>query len=234
MGCVLGWSAVSVGGQPLLQFTPWATAVVAPPSPVLGSDGRRHLVYEMTVANSAAKTTLLSVDVRDGRSGRVIDRISPSRSPNFMSSQASADPIRTLAPSEGGLLWFDVSLPRNARIPRTLTHTIAIRVSSPGLAPANPGQRSFAAQFSTAYGHSPATQAIFGYAAVQAVLHVLAQAGSSAGDRSAVVKDFTRLRYAGSVLGSFSIDKNGDSSFDSFVTERVKGGRLVAVAAAPG
>jgi Peptidase family M23 len=134
-GLIFGPDTVSAGEQPPLRFTPWAVAVVAPPSPVLGSDGRRHLVYEVTVANSAAKTTLLSVEVRDGRSGRLIDRISPSPSPDFMSSQASADPIRTLAPSQGGLLWFDVALPRNASIPRTLMHTITIRVAPAGRTP---------------------------------------------------------------------------------------------------
>jgi Peptidase family M23 len=121
--------------QPPLQFTSWAVSVVAPPSPVLGTDGRRHLVYEMTVANAAAHTTLVSVEVRDGRSGRLIDRISPSRSPNFMSSQASAGPIRSLGPSEGGLPWFDVALPRNASIPHTLMHTITIRVTAAGRTP---------------------------------------------------------------------------------------------------
>jgi hypothetical protein len=121
--------------QPPVQFTPWAVAVVAPPSPVLGSDGRRHLVYEMTVGNSAATTTLLSVEVRDGGTGRVIDRLSPATSPNMMSSQASANPTRTLAPAEGGLLWIDVALPRNARIPRTLVHTITIRVAATGQVP---------------------------------------------------------------------------------------------------
>ncbi len=52
-----------------------------------------------------------------------------------MSSQASAEPIRTLAPSQGGLMWFDVALARNARIPRTLMHTITIRVAQRGHKP---------------------------------------------------------------------------------------------------
>jgi hypothetical protein len=134
-GVVLGPSAASARVRHEPQFTPWTVSVVAPPSPVLGSDGRRHLVYEMTVGNSAATTTLVSVAVRDGHSGRLIDRVSASRSPDIMSSQASADPIRTLAPSQGGLLWFDVALARNARIPRTLMHTITIRVAQAGQKP---------------------------------------------------------------------------------------------------
>lgn len=134
-GVALGPPAASARLRHEPQFTPWTVSVVAPPSPVLGSDGRRHLVYEMTVGNSGATTTLISVAVRDGRSGRLIDRISAARSPDVMSSQASADPIRTLAPSEGGLLWFDVRLARHARVPRTLMHTITIRVASPGEKP---------------------------------------------------------------------------------------------------
>lgn len=79
----------------------------------------------------------------------------------------------------------------------------------------------------------PYPQALFGYAAMQAVIHVLARAGSKANDRSTVVKDFMRLRYTGSVLGSYAINQ-GDTSFDWFLIERLRSGRLVTVKALQG
>jgi hypothetical protein len=42
-----------------------------------------------------------------------------------------------------------------------------------------------------------------------------------------VVHDFFAIRNLNSVLGSFSIDKNGDTSLTAFVISRVKRGKLV-------
>ena len=85
--------------------------------------------------------------------------------------------------------------------------------------------QTFVSSFRTTYGHAPVAQAIFGYAAMQGVLQVLQHAGSNANNRSDVVGDFMRLSFTDSVLGSYTI-RQGDTSFDSFVVERVRAGRL--------
>ena len=102
-------------------------------------------------------------------------------------------------------------------------------VSSPGFTPSGltAEGRRFVSEFTSAYGHAPSPQAIFGYAAMAAVIHVLQTAGDSANSRSTVVHDFFAIRNLNSVLGTFSIDKNGDTSLTAFVISRVKGGRLV-------
>jgi branched-chain amino acid transport system substrate-binding protein len=104
-------------------------------------------------------------------------------------------------------------------------------VSSPGFTSAQLPS-NFVSAFKGAYGHAPATQAIFGYEAMAAVLATLQKAGSSANNRGTVVKDFFAIRNRNSPLGTYSIDKNGDISFANgapFVLERVKGGKLEAV-----
>jgi len=93
--------------------------------------------------------------------------------------------------------------------------------------------QAFTSSFQATYHHAPAPQAIFGYAAVQALLHVLRQAGAQANNRGTVVADFMKLSYAGSVLGSYTI-KQGDISLDSFVIEHVKSGGLVPFKALQG
>jgi|GEM_PF-2236889 len=109
-------------------------------------------------------------------------------------------------------------------------------LSSPGFTAADlpaAGAR-FASAFRTAYGHPPSAQAIFGYAAAQALLAALRRAGKAANDRGTVVHDFLSLKQASSVLGSYSIDKRGDivlSGGAPFVISRVRNGRLVAVKA---
>jgi hypothetical protein len=65
---------------------------------------------------------------------------------------------------------------------------------------------------------------------MQAVLHALQQAGSSAGNRKTVVKDFFAIRNFGTAVGGISISKAGDANFSGgvpFVFSRVKAGKLI-------
>jgi branched-chain amino acid transport system substrate-binding protein len=102
-------------------------------------------------------------------------------------------------------------------------------VSEPGFTSSDlpPLGRQFVSAFRTAYGHDPSTQAIFGYAAMAALLHVLQEAGSSAANRGTVVHGFFGIRNLNSVVGTYSIDKNGDTSIAPFVISRVQAGKLV-------
>jgi len=102
-------------------------------------------------------------------------------------------------------------------------------VSSPGFTAADlpPQGRQFVTAFRAAYGHVPATEAIFGYEAMAAVMAVLHEAGSSAANRTTVVHDFFGIRNRSSALGTYSINQNGDTSIAPFVINRVKVGQLV-------
>jgi branched-chain amino acid transport system substrate-binding protein len=104
-------------------------------------------------------------------------------------------------------------------------------ISSPGFTPSDltPSGRQFVAAFTGAYGHAPVPEAIFGYEAASALVAVLKQAGSQAGSRATVVKDFRNLHNRQSVLGTYSISA-GDTSIAPFVFGRPRGGRLVATA----
>jgi branched-chain amino acid transport system substrate-binding protein len=101
-------------------------------------------------------------------------------------------------------------------------------VSSPGFLPSGltPAGRQFVTAFRTAYGHSPAPQAIFGYEAMAAVLAVLKEAGTQATNRSAVVSDFRTLKNRQSVLGTYSI-VGGDTNIAPFIFARPEAGKLV-------
>jgi branched-chain amino acid transport system substrate-binding protein len=103
-------------------------------------------------------------------------------------------------------------------------------LSEPGLTTAElpPSGQQFLTAFKAAYGHAPATQAIFGYAAMQAVLRAINNAGANANSRTAVVNEFFRTKNVSSALGTYSINKNGDTSLAPYLFSRVKGGKLVA------
>lgn len=102
-------------------------------------------------------------------------------------------------------------------------------VSSPGFTSGDltAQGKAFVAAFRAANGHAPATEAIFGYEAMAAVMAVLHEAGASAGNRSTVVHDFFAIRNRSSALGTYSINQNGDTSIAPFVFSRVKASKLV-------
>ena len=103
----------------------------------------------------------------------------------------------------------------------------AVYVSQPG--PAGAADKSFASQFSSAYGSAPSPQAAYGYAAVQAVIHALDAAGKSATNRSTVRADLHKLSNLSTVVGPLSISADGNSSLgaSAFVFSRLHAGRLV-------
>jgi branched-chain amino acid transport system substrate-binding protein len=114
-----------------------------------------------------------------------------------------------------------------------------VYISAPGFLHADlpSAGAAFEAAFKNAYGHAPALQAIFGYAAMQAVLNALNRAGGSANNRNAILNDLFGLSVqqsgigAGqSVLGPFSINRQtGDVSLSPapFVFNRFRAGQLV-------
>ncbi len=96
-----------------------------------------------------------------------------------------------------------------------------------------PAGSAFTSQFAAAYGHKPASQAMFGYEAVSAVLDVVKEAGSAANNRATVVHDFFKLKSRASLLGTYSIDKSGDTSLAAFVFSRLRAGTLVPLQSVP-
>jgi branched-chain amino acid transport system substrate-binding protein len=111
-----------------------------------------------------------------------------------------------------------------------------VYISAPGFLPGNltPAGRDFVSSFTSTYGHTPAPEAIFGYEAMAAVLSVLKEAGSGANNRSTVVKDFFSIQNRQSVLGTYSINSNGDTSLTAFIFSRLSRGRLVPFAQVQG
>jgi branched-chain amino acid transport system substrate-binding protein len=103
-----------------------------------------------------------------------------------------------------------------------------VYISSPGFLPADltASGRQFVSDFTSTYGHAPATQAIFGYEAMAAVLDMVKQAGASANDRSKIVDNFFAIKNRDSVLGTYTINTEGDTSLAPFVFSRLRAGKL--------
>jgi hypothetical protein len=127
---VLVVAVLALAASAAPKRTPLFVTVLTPPAPVVGSDGRQHLAYELTLENNTgARAEVDSVAVR-ARGGRSLLRIAGAQLPavmqNFGFVQTSA-----LAASEGGRMWLDVTLPRGRRLPRALVHRLSVRAVQP-------------------------------------------------------------------------------------------------------
>ena len=140
---------------------------------------------------------------------------------------AAAPPAAKLfGPSALDTPAFATAMPSGAR---------NVYISSPGFLSRDltPAGRQFVSQFTAAVGHTPAMQAIFGYEAVAATLYAIQKAGAGADDRETVIKDFFGIKDRSSVLGTYSIDPQGETSLDAFVFSRLRAGALVPLRSAP-
>jgi hypothetical protein len=112
------------------QFTPVSASVLAPPQPVSGTDGRRHVVYEILVQNTTrARIDVQSLAVR-ARNGGTLLTVAGAELPGMMTN-VSGEPTSSLASGEGGRVWLDLSLPRDRRVPRALVHRLSVQAALP-------------------------------------------------------------------------------------------------------
>jgi branched-chain amino acid transport system substrate-binding protein len=106
-----------------------------------------------------------------------------------------------------------------------------VLVLSPGLSARQypPAGRWFLAAYARLYGPPP-PQAIFGYEAMSLMLSAIAQAsddGRRAVQRAQVTAKILGARRRHSVLGSYTIGHDGDTSIRRYGVWRLSGGRLV-------
>jgi branched-chain amino acid transport system substrate-binding protein len=126
---------------------------------------------------------------------------------------------RTLAdrrftdPERGGL---DPRIARRVRLTR--------EVMGPRAYP-DEGQRFFE-RFHILYARRPDPYAIYGYEAMSLVLSAIAAAGDQGDDRSAVIDAAFATTSRPSVLGPYSIDRNGDTTRTEYGVYRITSGRL--------
>jgi Peptidase family M23 len=116
------------------ELTPLLADVLSPPRPVLASDGRRHLVYELMIGNvtgSAAEIRLL--EVIDGSSGAVLLALDRSQVAERLSlgGQRGAETSH-LGAAQFGVAFMHLALEPSDPTPRGLTHRITAVLAQTG------------------------------------------------------------------------------------------------------
>ena len=87
--------------------------------------------------------------------------------------------------------------------------------------------QDFFKEFKSKYGKDPEPYAIYGYEAMGVVLEAIKAAGDKGNDRQAVVDEFFKTKGRESVLGTYDIDENGDTTLSDYGGNRIEGGKLV-------
>jgi branched-chain amino acid transport system substrate-binding protein len=90
-----------------------------------------------------------------------------------------------------------------------------------------PEARQVAKRYDERYGSPMPSQALYGYEAMSAVLAAIRRAGKDGNNRGDVIDEMLKTRARSSVLGTYSIDQDGDTSIKSYGSYRVRDGRLV-------
>ncbi len=196
----------------------------------VASDGSPYGTALAYAVKRAAVTSSLSVVTgpasarafsNSGADGALFAGSNQAAAVSLFNAVAAGSPTVTLlAPSALDDVQFVDALTTGAQS--------ALRVSAPGFLPAelSSSGRQFVSSFQSAYHHQPSPEAIFGYEAMQALLSVIQRAGTGASDRTTVQRDFFALRNRTSVLGTYSINADGDTSLAPFVISRVTSGQL--------
>jgi branched-chain amino acid transport system substrate-binding protein len=90
-----------------------------------------------------------------------------------------------------------------------------------------PAGQKFFADFKAKYGAAtPEPYAIYGYEAMSLLLDSMKRAGSKCNDRQAVIDQVFKTKNKQSVLGTYSVDKDGDVTTKQFGRFLVAGGKL--------
>jgi branched-chain amino acid transport system substrate-binding protein len=128
----------------------------------------------------------------------------------------------------GGLAESTFADPEQGGIPRSLDSRVLITAAALGPAASPPSGKAFYDRYALRYG-DPEPYAIFGYEAMSLMLSAIARAtddGTEPAQRSKVRAAIFSTRGRRSVLGTYSIKPDGDTTLQRYGVYRVVGGRL--------
>jgi branched-chain amino acid transport system substrate-binding protein len=118
--------------------------------------------------------------------------------------------------------------PKEGGVPTSLDSKLQCTVAtlSPDSYP--PAGKQFFQKYEAKYGKGNLNPyAIYGYAAMSLALDAIKRAGANGNNRQDVINQLFATKNLPSVLGTYSIDKNGDTSVTDYGLYKVKNGAIV-------
>jgi branched-chain amino acid transport system substrate-binding protein len=109
--------------------------------------------------------------------------------------------------------WTD---PKKGGVPLSLDPLMECTVATLDLS-AYPGGKKFLAAYKAKYGGgTPDPYSIYGYEAMKLVLDTISKLGSHGNSRTAILHALLATKSRNSVLGTYSFDKNGDTTLKAY------------------
>jgi branched-chain amino acid transport system substrate-binding protein len=117
--------------------------------------------------------------------------------------------------------------PKEGGIPADVANNVQVSVAT--LAPDEypPEGRKFFSDFEKKYGEpNPDPYSIYGYEAMKLVLDTCEELGADCTDKQAMIDALFQTKGRESVLGTYDIDENGDTTLTDYGIYTIKGGEL--------
>ena len=109
-------------------FAALEAQVLTQPQAVLGTDGRRHIAYELVLTGTtSASLKVTRVRVRDAETERPLLTLSGKALASHLTTLGDTEtPLKggIVGGSESAVVWLDVRLPRRGRLPARLDHVV--------------------------------------------------------------------------------------------------------------
>jgi branched-chain amino acid transport system substrate-binding protein len=113
-------------------------------------------------------------------------------------------------------------------LPPELGNKVTITVATLDPAQYPPEGQKFFKDFSKEYGvENPDVYSIYGYEAMSLVLDACAKLGADCSDKQAMIDELHNTKGRTSVLGTYDIDENGDTTITDYGVYQVKNSELV-------
>ena len=118
--------------------------------------------------------------------------------------------------------------PAEGGIPPNVQENVKLTVATLDPSEYPPEGQKFFRDYEKEYGEAnPNPYAVYGYEAMDLILDTCKRIGSDCGDRQALIDGLFETKGRESVLGTYDIDENGDTTLTDYGVYRVKDGELV-------
>ena len=126
-----------------------------------------------------------------------------------------------------GVAESGFSDPAEGGIPANVASRVKVSVATLSPDEYPPEGQKFFEDFEAEYGEpNPDPYAIYGYEAMRLVLDTIEGLGDQGGDRQAVIDALFEVKGRESVLGTYDIDENGDTTLTDYGIYAIEGGEL--------
>lgn len=111
-----------------VKLTAIVASTLADPIPVLGTDNRKHMAYELQVINTLSQPTTIT-GVTAKAAGETLVDLGPDEVAQWMLKFGATDQTTTLAPGQAAKIWMDATVPADTAAPTQIDNEISVEIA---------------------------------------------------------------------------------------------------------